>query len=59
MRAEQSEADPDGQFVFLWLAFNVAYATEIDPGLCGSWPLRANCRYCTSCMKSRFRRRLS
>ena len=32
-RAERlgAEDDPDGQFVFLWIAFNAAYATEIDP----------------------------
>ena len=31
-RAEQLEAqqDLDGQFIFLWIAFNAAYATEID-----------------------------
>ena len=31
-RAEQlgTEGDPDGQFIFLWIAFNAAYATEID-----------------------------
>lgn len=31
-RAEQlgQEGDLDGQFVFLWIAFNAAYATEID-----------------------------
>jgi hypothetical protein len=31
-RAEQLESggDPDGQFLFLWIAFNAAYATEID-----------------------------
>lgn len=29
-RAEQAE-DPDGRFIFLWIAFNAAYATEIDP----------------------------
>jgi hypothetical protein len=29
-RAEQMEADPDGRFIFLWIAFNAAYATEID-----------------------------
>ncbi len=31
-RAEQLEgaSDPDGQFIFLWIAFNAAYATEID-----------------------------
>lgn len=29
-RAEQLEDDPDGQFIFLWIAFNAAYATEID-----------------------------
>lgn len=28
-RAEQAE-DPDGRFIFLWIAFNAAYATEID-----------------------------
>jgi hypothetical protein len=28
-RAEQAE-DLDGQFIFLWIAFNAAYATEID-----------------------------
>ena len=31
-RAEQLQAgkDVDGQFIFLWIAFNAAYATEID-----------------------------
>ena len=31
-RAEQFEEqeDVDGQFIFLWIAFNAAYATEID-----------------------------
>lgn len=29
-RAEQSE-DLDGQFIFLWIAFNAAYANDIDP----------------------------
>lgn len=28
-RAEQ-ETDPDSRFIFLWVAFNAAYATEID-----------------------------
>jgi len=28
-RAEQLE-DPDSQFIFLWIAFNAAYATEIN-----------------------------
>src|SRR5690606_11322959 len=28
-RAEQAD-DVDGRFVFLWIAFNAAYATEID-----------------------------
>lgn len=28
-RAEQAE-DDDGRFIFLWIAFNAAYATEID-----------------------------
>lgn len=31
-RAEQAE-DLDGQFIFLWIAFNAAYATEIDEQL--------------------------
>lgn len=31
-RAEQSD-DLDGRFVFLWIAFNAAYATEIDDQL--------------------------
>ncbi len=29
-RAEQLAEDPDGRFIFLWIAFNAAYATEID-----------------------------
>jgi hypothetical protein len=31
-RAEQltTQDDPDAQFIFLWIAFNAAYATEID-----------------------------
>ena len=29
-RAEQLADDPDGCFIFLWIAFNAAYATEID-----------------------------
>ena len=28
-RAEQDD-DPDSRFIFLWIAFNAAYATEID-----------------------------
>lgn len=28
-RAEQAE-DVDGRFIFLWIAFNAAYATDID-----------------------------
>ncbi len=28
-RAELAD-DPDGRFIFLWIAFNAAYATEID-----------------------------
>ena len=28
-RAEMAE-DEDGRFIFLWIAFNAAYATEID-----------------------------
>jgi hypothetical protein len=30
-RAEQCSDDPDGQAIFLWIAFNAAYANEIDP----------------------------
>ena len=29
-RAEQLADDQDGQFIFLWIAFNAAYATEIE-----------------------------
>ncbi len=29
-RAEQHSGDSDAQFIFLWIAFNAAYATEID-----------------------------
>jgi hypothetical protein len=29
-RAEQLDDDLDGRFIFLWIAFNAAYATEID-----------------------------
>lgn len=29
-RAELAD-DPDGRFIFLWIAFNAAYATDIDP----------------------------
>ena len=29
-RAEQLADDPDGCFILLWIAFNAAYATEID-----------------------------
>ncbi len=29
-RAEQSKDDQDGKFIFLWIAFNAAYANEID-----------------------------
>ena len=31
-RAEMAE-DEDGQFIFLWIAFNAAYACEIDPAI--------------------------
>ena len=36
-RTEQFGAveDADAEFVFLWIAFNAAYATEIDTGRCG------------------------
>lgn len=29
-RAEQAKGDQDAQFIFLWIAFNAAYANEID-----------------------------
>ena len=29
-RAEQEEEDKDGQFIFLWIAFNSSYAVEMD-----------------------------
>ena len=29
-RAEQLADDPDSQFIFLWIAFNAAYAADID-----------------------------
>jgi Apea-like HEPN len=29
-RAEQMSADRDGHFIFLWIAFNAAYASDID-----------------------------
>jgi len=29
-RSEQLADDPDSRFIFLWIAFNAAYATEID-----------------------------
>jgi hypothetical protein len=29
-RAEQAQGDQDAQFNFLWIAFNAAYANEID-----------------------------
>ena len=29
-RSEAEAEDPDARFVFLWIAFNAAYATEID-----------------------------
>ncbi len=29
-RAERTVDDPDSKFIFLWIAFNAAYATEID-----------------------------
>jgi hypothetical protein len=29
-RAERQDDDPDGRFIFLWIAFNAAYATDID-----------------------------
>ncbi len=29
-RAEQCENDLDGEFIFLWIAFNATYANEID-----------------------------
>ena len=32
-RAEKETADPDAQFIFLWIAFNAAYANEIPADL--------------------------
>lgn len=32
-RAEQESGDPDAAFLFLWIAFNAAYAREIDDGV--------------------------
>ena len=29
-RAEQATDDPDGRFIFLWVAFNAAYAADIE-----------------------------
>ncbi|MCX4190820.1 HEPN domain-containing protein [Methylophaga sp. OBS3] len=29
-KAENESDDPDAQFIFLWIAFNAAYASEID-----------------------------
>ncbi|HEX9207666.1 MAG TPA: hypothetical protein VF851_05475 [Steroidobacteraceae bacterium] len=29
-RAERAAGDPDARFIFLWVAFNAAYATDID-----------------------------
>jgi hypothetical protein len=29
-RAEREESDPDAAFIFLWIAFNAAYARDID-----------------------------
>jgi hypothetical protein len=29
-RSEKEAEDPDARFVFLWIAFNAAYATEVD-----------------------------
>lgn len=29
-RAERQHDDPDGRFIFLWIAFNAAYATDVD-----------------------------
>lgn len=29
-KAEQCTDDLDGQFIFLWIAFNAAYANELD-----------------------------
>jgi hypothetical protein len=33
-RAEQFAEDRDGNFIFPWIAFNAAYATDLD-GRCG------------------------
>lgn len=29
-RAEQADEDPDASFIFYWIAFNAAYASELD-----------------------------
>jgi len=29
-RAEQLKDDPDGQFIYLWIAFNAAYACDVE-----------------------------
>ena len=29
-KAEQCQGDQDSQFIFLWIAFNAAYANEVD-----------------------------
>lgn len=42
-RAEQAD-DLDGRFILLWIAFNAAYATEIDerPSLSEQEPFKAS-----------------
>ena len=33
LKAEEECAEPDEKFIFLWIAFNAAYAQEIDPDI--------------------------
>lgn len=35
-RAEREDDDPDARFLFLWIAFNAAYATEYDERMHGT-----------------------
>lgn len=48
-RAAQCD-DPDGRFVFLWIAFNAAYAQEIPRSVHLSQP-EAFTTFCTSCTR--------
>ncbi len=50
-RAEMAaqEGDSDGRFIFLWIAFNAAYATEIDEGYKLSEQARRFCAWTQAC----------